>query len=135
MNYLAGWVRSEELMSRFQIVIRRIDEEDGTERVTDLDRIDVPAPDARFLQKETALDHLEAQALTSGHEVMRQLLLRQWERVDAQLVANYQELFSPQAPDAGRPRTAQGGQPAGDLAPPPPGARTPGRRRTRAAGE
>ncbi len=122
-------------MSRFQIVIRRIDDEDGTEHVTDLDRIDVPAPDARFLEKETALDHLEAQTLASGHAVMRQLLLRQWERVDAQLVANYQELFSPQAGDLGRPRAAQGGQPAGDSAPPPPGARTPRRRRSRDAGE
>lgn len=111
-------------MSRFQIVIRRIDDEDGTERVTDLDRIDVPAPDARFLEKETALDHLEAQTLASGHEVMRQLLLRQWERVDAQLVANYQELFSPEQGDGRRPRTAQGSQPAGPPASPPPGARS-----------
>ncbi len=122
-------------MSRFQIVIRRIDDEGGTERATDLDRIDVPAPDARFLEKETALDHLEAQTLASGHAVMRQLLLRQWERVDAQLVANYQELFSPQAGEGRRPRPDQGGQPAGDLAPAAAGARTPGRPRTRAAGE
>ena len=122
-------------MSRFRIVIQRIDDAGPTPQVTDLDYIDVPAPDARLLEKETVLDHLEAQTLASGHEVMRQLLVRQWERVDAQLVANHQELFSPQASDAGRPRTAQGGQPAGDLAPPPPGARTPGRRRTRAAGE
>ena len=122
-------------MSRFQIVIRRIDDEGGTERVTDLDRIDVPAPDARFLEKETALDHLEAQTLASGHDVMRQLLLRQWERVDAQLVANYQELFSPQARDGGRPRAAEGGEPAGNPAPPPPSARSSKRRRARDAGE
>lgn len=122
-------------MSRFQIVIRRIDDEDGTERVTDLDRIDVPAPDARFLEKETALDHLEAQTLASGHDVMRQLLLRQWERVDAQLVANYQELFSPQAGEGGRPRAAEGGQPPGHPAPPPPSAPSSRRRRARDARE
>src|ERR1051326_1583211 len=122
-------------MSRFQIVIRRIDDEDGTEHVTDLDHIDLPAPDARFLQKETALDHLEAQTLASGHAVMRQLLLRQWERVDAQLVANYQELFSPASGDFGRPRAAQGGEPAGPPAAPPPGARSARRRRARDAGE
>jgi hypothetical protein len=121
-------------MSRFQIVIRRIDDEDGTERVTDLDRIDVPAPDARFLQKETALDHLEAQTLASGHEVMRHLLQRQWERVDAQLVESYRELFSPQTAEEGRSRPDQSGQPAGD--PPPAAASAPKRtRRPRPAGE
>ena len=53
-------------MSRFRIVIQRIDDDGPTERVTDLDQIDVPAPDARFLQKETAPDHLEAQTLARG---------------------------------------------------------------------
>ena len=42
-------------MSRFRIVIQRIEDDGPTERVTELDQIDVPAPDARFLQKETAL--------------------------------------------------------------------------------
>src|SRR5712692_9208663 len=109
-------------MSRFRIVIQRIDGDGAAERVTDLDRIDVPALDARFLQKETALDHLEAQTLAKGHEVMRHLLTRQWERVDAQLVENYQELFSPQTGEGGRPRSDQGGQSAGDPQPSPPGA-------------
>jgi hypothetical protein len=121
-------------MSRFQIVIRRIDDEDGTERVTDLDHIDVPAPDARFLEKETALDHLEAQTLASGHEVMRHLLTRQWERVDEQLVANYQELFSPQTGEGRWPRSDQGRQPVGDPASAP--ASAPKRtRRSRPAGQ
>jgi hypothetical protein len=106
-------------MSRFRIVIQRIDDDGPTERVTDLDQIDVPAPDARFLQKETALDRLEAQTLGSGHEVMRHLLQRQWERIDEQLVEGYRELFSPQTREGGRPRSHQGGQPAGDSAPAP----------------
>jgi hypothetical protein len=81
-------------MTRFRIVIQRVDIEEGQpEQVTDLDQIEVSAPDARFLQKETALDQLEAQALASGHEVMRHLLQRQWERVDQQLVDNYRELI------------------------------------------
>lgn len=122
-------------MSRFRIVIQRIDGEGATARVTDLDHIDVPTPDARFLEKETALDHLEAQTLASGHTVMRHLLQRQWERVDSQLAENYRELFSPQAGDGGRSRAAQGGQPAGDPAPAPSSARTSRRRRPRAAGE
>jgi Uncharacterised protein family (UPF0236) len=80
-------------MSRFRILIQRIDDEGETERVTDLDQIDVLAADARCLQKETALDQLEAQTLATGQEVMRHLLQRQWERVDQQLVDNYRELF------------------------------------------
>jgi hypothetical protein len=121
-------------MSRFRIVIQRIDDDGPTERVTELDQIDVLAPDASFLQKETALDHLEAQTLATGHEVMRQLLTRQWERVDEQLVAGYRELFSPQAAEGGRPRPDQSGQPSGDPAPAPPSAarRT---RRSRRAGQ
>ena len=87
-------------MSRFCIVIQRIDDDDGQpERVTELDRIHVPAPDPALLQKETALDQLEAQTLASGHEVMRHLLTRQWERVDQLLVQNYQELFPPVSGD------------------------------------
>jgi hypothetical protein len=121
-------------MSRFRIVIQRIEDDGAAERVTELDRIDVPAPDVRLLQKETALDHLEAQTLASGHEVMRHLLTRQWERVDAQLAAHHRELFSPVPREGGRPRSDQSGQPAGDLAPAPAGARR-RPRRPRDAGE
>ncbi|MGH7909365.1 MAG: hypothetical protein ACRENW_05890 [Thermodesulfobacteriota bacterium] len=121
-------------MSRFRIVIQRIEDNDETERVTELDRIDVPALDARFLEKETALDHLEARTLATGHDVMRHLLVRQWEGVDQQLVANYQELFSPRPDEARRDGSPQGGQPGGGAAPAPPGAPT-RRRRTRGAGQ
>jgi hypothetical protein len=122
-------------MSRFRIVIQRIDDAGPTPQVTDLDYIDVPAPDACRLQKETALDHLEAQTLASGHEVMRHLLVRQWERVDAQLVANHQELFSPPAGEGGRPRSDQGRQPSGDPPASSPSAGAQGRQRTPPARE
>jgi hypothetical protein len=118
-------------MSRFRIVIQRIDDAGPAPHVTDLDYIDVPSPDARLLAKETALDQLEAQTLASGHEVMRHLLVRQWERVDAQLVENHQELFSPQAGDGGRPRSDQGRQPRGDPPASAPGASAPAGRRAR----
>jgi hypothetical protein len=104
-------------MSRFRIVLQRIDDD---ERVTELDRIDVPAPDLASLQKETALDQLETQTLTSGHEVMRHLLVRQWERVDQLLVDQHQELFPPVSLEAGRSPTPEGGQPGGDPPPAPP---------------
>jgi hypothetical protein len=113
-------------MSRFRIVIQRIDDTDP-EQVTELDRIDVAAPELGSLQKETALDQLETQTLASGHEVMRHLLVRQWERVDQLLVEKHQELFPPLAREGGRPQTPEGGQPGRDPAPAPPTAR----RRTR----
>jgi hypothetical protein len=92
-------------MTSFRVVIQRVEREQGQpERVTDLDQIELPAPDARLLHKETALDHLEAQTLASGHEVMRSLLTRQWERLDQQLADNYRELFSPLCSEGGRPR-------------------------------
>jgi hypothetical protein len=104
-------------MTHFRILIQRVDLEEGQpEHVTDLDQIDVAAPDARSLQKETALDQLEAQTLASGHEVMRHLLTRQWERVDQQLSENYRELFSPLPDPGGRSRSDQSGQPGGDPA-------------------
>ena len=106
-------------MSRFRIVIQRLDDDDP-EGVTELDRIEVPAPDLCSLQKETALDQLETQTLVAGQEVMRHLLVRQWERVDQLLVERHQELFPPRAPEAGRPCSPEGGQPGGDPAPAPP---------------
>jgi hypothetical protein len=115
-------------MSRFRIVIQRIEDDGATERVTELDRIDVAAPDARLLQPETALDHLEAQTLATGHEVMRHLLTRQWERVDEQRVAHYRELFPPVSGEGGRPRPDQGGLPAGGAASAPASAGRPKRR-------
>src|SRR5437899_347598 len=73
-------------MSRLRIVIQRIEDETQPERVIELDRIEVPHLDARSLEKETALDHLETQTLAQGQEVMRHLLVRQWEGVEQQLV-------------------------------------------------
>ena len=122
-------------MSRLTIRICRIDDETQPDQLTELDRIDVPPLDARFLQKETALDHLEAQTLAQGHEVMRHLLVRQWERVDDQLAANYRELFSPQTGNGGRPQAAEGGQSAGDCVSAPTGAGTRRRGRARRARE
>ena len=122
-------------MSRLTIRICRIDDESKPDQLTELDRIDVPPLDARYLQKDTALDHLEAQTLVQGHEVMRHLLLRQWERVDDQLAESYRELFSPQTGDGGRPREDQSGQPDGDPVAASPGARTHRRERPRGAGE
>jgi hypothetical protein len=95
--------RKEDPMSHYRIVIQRVDDDTQPERVTELDRIEVPHLDARSLQKETALDHLETQTLAQGQEVMRRLLVRHCEGVEQQLVAGYRELFPPQPGEGGRP--------------------------------
>ena len=89
-------------MSHLSILICRVDDESQPERLTELDRIDVSREDVHCLQKETALDDLEAQTLAKGHEVMRHLLVRQWESVEEQLVAGCQGLSPPQGSQAGR---------------------------------
>ena len=122
-------------MSRLAILICRIDDESDPHQFTELDRIDVPPLDAHLLQQETALDHLEAQTLAQGHQVMQHLLQRQWERVDDQLAANYRELFSPVPGEGGRSPADQSGEPGGDRASSPPGARTRRRGRARGAGK
>ena len=122
-------------MSRYYVLICRCDDDTQPEQLTELDRIEVATPDARSLQQETALDHLEALTLAKGQEVMRHLLVRQWERVDAQLAESHRELFSPVPGEGGRPPADQGGQPAGDPPPAPSSARTHGRRRAPDAGE
>ena len=118
-------------MSRYYVLICRCDDDTQPEQLTELDRIEVATPDARSLQKETALDHLEALTLAKGQEVMRHLLVRQWERVDAQLAESHRELFSPVSGEGGRPPADQGGQPAGDSVSAPPSLGTPRRRRAR----
>jgi hypothetical protein len=122
-------------MSRYYVLICRCDDDAQPDQLTELDRIEVATPDAHSLQKETALDHLEALTLTQGHEVMRHLLVRQWERVDAQLAENHRELFPPVQGEGGWSSPDQSGQPAGDPVSSPPSARTPRRRRARGAGE
>lgn len=115
-------------MERYYVLICRGDADTPPDQMTILDRIEVPTPDAFSLSQETALDHLEALTLAKGQEVMRHLLVRQWERVDAQLAASHRELFSPVPGEGGRPPADQSGQPAGDSLSAPPGARTPRRR-------
>jgi hypothetical protein len=118
-------------MDRYYVLICRGKAETPPEQLTVLDRIEVPTPDAFSLSQETALDHLEALTLAKGQEVMRHLLVRQWEGIDAQLAESHRELFSPLPGQGGRPPADQGGQPAGDPVSASPGARTQRRRRPR----
>jgi len=82
-------------MSHLRVLICRVDDEQHPDQMTELQRIDLPAPDLQQLTPETALDELETQSLATGQEVMRRLLGQQWQEVDRQLAADTQRLSPP----------------------------------------
>jgi len=82
-------------MSHLRILICRVDDETHPEQMTELERIDLPAPDPGQLTPETALDVLESQSLTAGQALTRRLLGQQWQEVDRQLAAEIQRLSPP----------------------------------------
>jgi hypothetical protein len=69
-------------------LIRRFrDDEANPDQMIELHSIDLPAADPGQMQPETALDELETEVLTVGHDVMRHLLNSEWEEVDRLLYA------------------------------------------------
>jgi len=82
-------------MSHLRVLICRVDDETQPDRMTELHSFDLPGVDPGQMEAETALDKLETQVLTVGHEVMRHMLRSQWAEVDRLLVEQYQRRFSP----------------------------------------
>jgi len=82
-------------MSHLCVLICRVDDDNGPDKMTELHRIDMPAVDPDTLEPEAFLDELEAQTLTIGQEVIRHLLVNQWKEIDRLLVEHYQQLFPP----------------------------------------
>jgi hypothetical protein len=82
-------------MARLCVLICRIDDEQAPDRLTELQRIELPALHAQSLAPSAALDQLETQAVSSGQEVMRHLLCQQWQLVDEQLTAEARRLSPP----------------------------------------
>ena len=82
-------------MAHLRVTIALVDDQNAPTQVTELQRIDLPALDARQLAPATALDALETQAVASGQEVMRHLLRHQWQVVDQQFAAEILRLSPP----------------------------------------
>jgi len=82
-------------MSHLRVLICRVEEENQPEQMTELQRIDLPAPDPTRLAPGMALDELETQSLATGQAVIRQLLGQQWQELDRQLAAETQRLSPP----------------------------------------
>jgi hypothetical protein len=82
-------------MSHLRVLICRVEDENHSEQMTELQRIDLPAPDPTQLTPDTALDTLETQSLKTGQELIRRLLGQQWQELDRTLAAETQRLSPP----------------------------------------
>ena len=82
-------------MSRLCVMICRVDDEDRPDELTLLSRQDLPA----FARPEggpaTTVDELESRAITTGQELIRELIVQQWQSFDQQCAAELQRLSPP----------------------------------------
>ena len=82
-------------MSRLCVMICRVDDESKPDELTLLSRQDLPGLDGQPVAPAATLDQMETQAVTTGQELIRQLLSHQWESFDQQLAAEVQRLSPP----------------------------------------
>lgn len=82
-------------MSHLRVLVCRVDDETGSEQMTELDSFDLPAVAPEEMAPETALDKIETDILSVGQEILRHMMRRQWQEVDRLLVEQYQQSFSP----------------------------------------
>jgi len=86
-------------MSHLRVLICRVDDESKPDQMAELHSFDLPSVELEGKTPETTLDGLEAQTLSVGQEIMRHLLLSEWEAMDKLLVEQYQQRFSPRSGD------------------------------------
>ena len=91
-------------MRRIRVVICSVEEETPDE-MTELACFDLPAADVTTLHPETALDDLETTTHETGNAILRRVLQAQWDTLDAQLMEQHRQRFSP------KPVTADGHEP------------------------
>ena len=82
-------------MARLCVMICRIDDETKPDELTVLSRQELPGLDRHQLAPATALDQIETRAVSTGQELIRQLVSHQWESFDQQLAAEVQRLSPP----------------------------------------
>jgi hypothetical protein len=86
-------------MSRLCVMIGRIDDERHPDEVTVLSRQDLPAFDPQVGGPATTVDQMESRAVTAGQELIRQLIVQQWQAFDQQCAAEVQRLSPPVHPE------------------------------------
>lgn len=86
-------------MARLCVLLCRVDDENQPEALTLLSRQDLPVPDGQEAAPATTLDRLESRAISTGQELIRQLIVAQWEAFDQQQAAEVQRLSPPVDPE------------------------------------
>ena len=81
-------------MSHIRVLICRVDDP-ATDQITELAAFDFPATDVTALQPETALDDLETTTQATGNAILKRVLQAQWDTIDATLVEQHCQAFSP----------------------------------------
>src|SRR5690242_4834106 len=61
----------------------------------ELAAFDFPAADVTTLQPEAALDELETTPQATGNAILKRVLQAQWDTIDAALVEQHRQRFSP----------------------------------------
>ena len=82
-------------MSHLCVMIGRVDDENRPDEVTLLSRQDLPVLDEPQGAPATTVDQMESRALTTGQELIRQLIVHQWQAFDQQRAAEIQRLSPP----------------------------------------
>ena len=78
-------------MSQLVMMIARIDQIDNPEKMIELWRQVMPAPDLSEMKPEQYLDEMESQVEEVGWEAMRHLMVEQWRQTDERLVKQFRQ--------------------------------------------
>jgi len=81
-------------MSPIRVLICRVDDP-ASATMTELAAFDLPATDVADLQPATARDELETLTATTGTAILRQFRQAHWNTIDAALVEQHRQAFSP----------------------------------------
>jgi hypothetical protein len=81
-------------MSHSRVLICRVDDP-ASNQMTELAAFDFPATDVTTLQPEAALDDLETTTQATGNAILKRVLQAQWDLIDATLVEQHRQRFSP----------------------------------------
>ena len=78
-------------MSQLVMMIAKIDQLDNPEKMTELWRQAMPAPNPSEMKPEHYLDEIESQVEEIGWTAMRQLMVEQWRQTDELLVEQFRQ--------------------------------------------
>ncbi len=81
-------------MSHIRVLICRVDDP-ASDQMTELAAFELPTTDVSALQPEMALDEIETTTHETGNAILRRSLQAQWDVIDAELMEQHRQSFSP----------------------------------------